>query len=182
MRFLASLLGMVILAPLSQAAAQAPADPGFGGLAGIVPIAVAAGKKIKLTGYIKTDRVEGPNRSPGYAGLWWRGDRDGNPPAFDNMAGRGASGTSAWRRYQVQLSMPKDVTNINFGVLLGGGGTAWFADLKIEIDDQPYTTEMFDAGLTSSPPLGFKYVGKAYEWAVDSFVLYNGKPTFRIRR
>ena len=42
-----------------------------------------AGKRVRLSGRLRTDQVEG------FAGVWLRvdpPDRDGRPPAFDNMA------------------------------------------------------------------------------------------------
>lgn len=175
MRIFATLLCILVLTPCTIAVAQP--DPGFGGIVSTFPVELAAGKRIKFSGYIMTEKVRG------YAGLWWRADKDSTKAvAFDNMYNRGPGDNSQWKRYQVQLDMPKDITNINFGVLLQGGGTAWFADLKIEIDKKLYTEDDFDLELTSNRPRGFGIVGAAYERVVDSVRLYNGKPTYRIRR
>jgi len=93
------------------------------------PLADVAGKKIRLSGYIRTAGV-----TAGYAGFWWRADGEKAPVAFDNMEGRGASGTTPWTRYQIDLDIPAAAKGIYFGVLLDGNGTAWFDEMAVEID------------------------------------------------
>src|SRR5438874_1374558 len=77
------------------------------------PTAVAAGHRITFSGYIKTDAI-----TTGYAGLWWRVDGASGILAFDNMATRGAKGTTDWTHYSLDLSVDSSVRNINFGMLL----------------------------------------------------------------
>lgn len=57
-------------------------DPqhGFASATGAFPAAVAAGKHVKFSGYVKTDSV-----ANGYAGLWFRADRGGEAPVFRNL-------------------------------------------------------------------------------------------------
>lgn len=60
------------VAEAAAAATRAPAGsggPAFGVATGSFPIARAAGKKVRYSGFIKTDGV-----TRGYAGLWWRVD------------------------------------------------------------------------------------------------------------
>ena len=99
------------------------------------PLDSALGKEVRYTGYIKTEGV-----TDGYAGLWWRVDGPGqrNMLAFDNMDGRGATGTTDWTRYEIELSVDTLAVNINFGVLLTGKGTAWFDALAVELDEEAY--------------------------------------------
>ncbi|MHA3047742.1 S41 family peptidase [Riemerella anatipestifer] len=85
------------------------------------------GKKITLSGYIKTENV-----TDGYAGLWMRIDPK---IAFDNMGNRGITGTTDWTKYEVTLNMnPQKTKNIVIGGLLVGKGKMWIDDLKITID------------------------------------------------
>ena len=51
------------------------------------------GKKIKLSGYLKTENVDG------YAGLWMRIDPN---IAFDNMASKNINGTNEWTKYEIE--------------------------------------------------------------------------------
>ena len=55
------------------------------------------------------------------------------------MQTRGATGSSDWKRYVIELPVDASVKNINFGMLMPGDGAAWFDALTIELDGQPYT-------------------------------------------
>jgi erythromycin esterase len=98
------------------------------------PVNYALGKKIRFTGYIKTENV-----TDGWAGLWWRVDGpNGKTLAFDNMQSHGVSGTNDWKQYVIELPVDSTAVNINFGVILAAKGTAWFDKLMVEIDGKPY--------------------------------------------
>lgn len=102
------------------------------------PVREVAGKKIVFRGSIKTRDVTG------MAALWWRADaaEQGGAGAFDNMARRAPKGTTEWKRYEIELEIPEDVVNINYGLLLAGSGTAWYDDLQVEIDGQIYQGDL----------------------------------------
>ena len=86
-----------------------------------------AGKKITLTGYIKTENVH-----EGYAGLWMRIDPS---IAFDNMNKNGIKGTTDWTKYEITLTMnPEKTTQIVVGGILNGNGKMWMDDLKVSVD------------------------------------------------
>lgn len=86
-----------------------------------------AGKKITLSGYIKTENV-----SDGYAGLWLRIDPD---VAFENMQKVGLKGTNDWKKYEVTLNMsPENTDKIVLGALLVGKGKMWVDNLTVSID------------------------------------------------
>jgi C-terminal processing protease CtpA/Prc len=87
------------------------------------------GKKIKLTGYLKTENVE-----EGFAGLWLRLDPG---VAIDNMNDRGVTGTNDWQQFTVELDLSRDVQSIVFGSLLVGKGKVWVDDLELTIDGKP---------------------------------------------
>jgi erythromycin esterase-like protein len=152
----------------------------FGVATGKFPVTVAAGKKVRFSGYIKTDRV-----SEGFAGLWWR--VDGEPGtrtlAFDNMNQRGPRGTTDWTRYVIELPVDPNARNINFGLLMPGNGTAWFDDLTIELDGQPYVDPtLFDLGFESRSPVGFYTGGNGYTVALDPTVAHGGEQSLRMSR
>ncbi len=108
--------------------------PGFGVATSTFPVDQARGKTIRFAGYIKTESVEN-----GFAGLWWRADLpDQKIGAFDNMQDRGPRNTTDWAEYVIELEIPEETVNINFGAILPGTGTAWFDNLTIEIDGHPY--------------------------------------------
>lgn len=111
-----------------------PGTKGFGVATGQFPLEPVRGRAITFSGWIRTEDVAGA-----WAGLWWRVDGPGNGSlAFDNLEGRGPTGTTPWTRYEITLPVAEEATNINFGCLLPGSGTAWFDGLEIAIDGEPY--------------------------------------------
>lgn len=91
------------------------------------------GKKITLSGYIKTESV-----TDGYAGLWMRIDPN---IAFDNMQQRGITGTTEWTKYEVTLTMnPEKTEQVVLGALLVGKGKLWLDSLAVSIDGQNIDT------------------------------------------
>jgi erythromycin esterase-like protein len=153
---------------LDQASAKAKAasrntGPAFGVATASFPVQAAAGKRIHFSGYIKTQGV-----SREWAGLWWRVDGKSEVLAFDNMQDRGATGTSDWKRYEIDLQVPADATNINFGVIHAGDGSAWFDGLSVTVDGEPYRDKSkFDLDFESSLPMGFHTAGTGYKVSLD---------------
>lgn len=88
--------------------------------------ATFGGKKIKLTGYIKTENVDG-----GWAGLWMRIDPN---VAFDNMQSRGITGTTDWTKYEIELDLNNSAKTVVVGGILIGTGKIWVDNLNITID------------------------------------------------
>ena len=156
----------------------APGGPSFGVATASFPVKDAAGKRIRFSGYIKTEGV-----TDGYAGLWWRVDGASGPVAFDNMQNRGVTGTTDWKRYVIELPVAADARNINFGALFPGNGTAWFDGLTIELDGTPYANkDAFDLDFESSAPAGFFTGGSGYQVQLDSQVFHDGKQSLRMTR
>lgn len=100
----------------------------FNALAYNIP-ATFGGKKIKLTGYIKTENV-----SNGWAGLWMRIDPQ---VAFDNMQSRGITGTTDWKKYEIELDYNSNAKKIVIGGILSGTGKIWVDNLIVTIDGKP---------------------------------------------
>jgi erythromycin esterase-like protein len=171
------------LDPIWQDVARA--QPSTGGAFGVgtatFPVAIAAGHTITFSGYIRTEHV-----TRGFAGLWWRVDGekgdDGRPKmlGFDNMADRGPRGTTPWTRYEIEMPVPSGATNINFGVLHPGNGSAWFDSLAVEIDGVPYRdTSAIDLEFESESPRGFYTGGQGYQVGIDKAVSHTGKQSLR---
>ena len=152
----------------------------FGTATGTFPISAAAGKKLRFSGFIKTENVDGT------AGLWWRVDGpDKKMLAFDNMQQLHISGTTDWRQYSFELPIAPEVQNINFGMLVSGGGTAWFDDLKVELDGVPYNDPSFDFTFESPGPKPrgfFTGMNSTYSILLDPAVAHSGKQSLRIQR
>lgn len=86
------------------------------------------GKKVKMTGYLKSENVEG------WAGLWLRVDGTGRAESlsFDNMQDRPIKGTSDWTKCEIILNVPDNSSTLNFGALLSGTGKIWFDNITFE--------------------------------------------------
>ena len=160
-----------------------------------------AGKTVRFSAWIKTENVRN-----GYAGQWWRvdGPREGtNRPtlAFDNSQARiiegtsddkngtvrGATGTTPWTLYEFELPVGKTASNINFGVVFTGAGTAWVDAMKVELDGEPYSNPQFDFDFESPKAQGF-YTGCGgnagctdYKVGIDDTVSYYGHQSLKMQ-
>lgn len=107
----------------------------FGAIDWPIP-ATFEGKKITLTGYVKTKDVG--QQPDTFAGLWVRIDGHDGPLEFDNMQNRGLKGSLDWQAYTVTLPLPDEAVTIHVGGLLAGSGTAWFDDFSVTVDGKPF--------------------------------------------
>lgn len=103
------------------------------------------GKRVRLTGYIKSKDVKD------WAGMWFRIDgEDKNPLGFDNMQKRAIKGNTDWKKYEIVLDAPQNSKAFAFGVLLAGTGEVWLDDLKFEVVDK--SVPLTDITLKNSSP------------------------------
>jgi len=96
------------------------------------------GKRVKMTGFVKSENVTT------WAGLWLRVDQMGSnqPLSFDNMGDRPIKGTIDWTKFEIGLNVPNNASFISNGGLLNGVGQIWFDNISFEIvDDIIPTTE-----------------------------------------
>jgi len=160
--------------------AKAPSQSGgqdFGVATFTFPVQAAKGKRIRYSGYIKTEGI-----SRGWAGLWWRVDGRTGVLAFDNMQDRGAKGTTDWKRYEIELPVATEAQAIYFGMLHAGDGSAWFDGLSVEVDGAPYAdTSGFDLDFESPTPKGFQSGGSGYQVQVVDDVFQSGKQSLRMK-
>lgn len=94
------------------------------------------GKRIKMSGYVKSENVSG------WSGLWLRVDQSNSavPLSFDNMHDRPVTGTTDWKKYEIVLDVPGNASLIAFGALLSRNGQIWFDKLSFEIVDDACKT------------------------------------------
>jgi erythromycin esterase-like protein len=158
---------------LALNASRATQRSAFGTASGMFPVEVAVGKRIRFSGYIKTENVSS------YAGFWWRADVNNQSAAFANLGAAAPKGTTDWNRYELEIAIPANATAIYFGPLLAGDGTAWFDDLQVEIDGKPYTGGDYDFTFEASTLKGLSPSGPTYPSRLDD-VAHSGKQSLRI--
>lgn len=156
-------------------APPAPQQTAYGTAMGMFPVAVAAGKTVHFSGYIKTDNVSQN------AGLWLRAaDSKTEQAAFANLGPAAPTGTTGWQRYELEISIPANATGIYFGPYLAGSGTAWFDDLKVEINGVPYSSDEYDFSFEAASLKGLRPIFLAYPTQLDDQVAHGGKQSLRI--
>lgn len=153
------------------------ATTAFGVATGSFPPDQAAGKKIRFSGWIRTENLE-----DGFAGLWWRADKaNGDVGAFDNMGGRGPRGTTDWQHFSIDLDIPADTSNINFGVIMPGKGRAWFDDLTIDVDGKPWTAPNADLSFDGDAISGLMPgMSTTYRAVLDRDIKHGGAASLRL--
>ncbi|HJZ73147.1 MAG TPA: tetratricopeptide repeat protein [Vicinamibacterales bacterium] len=114
--------------PSAYLRSKKPKIDGFGTLMQSFSAEQYVGRRVRLSAFVKSENVQG------WAGLWMRVDgKGGNAPlAFDNMQDRSIKGTTDWRNYDVVLDILPEAVSISIGILLGGTGTVWMNDTRVE--------------------------------------------------
>ena len=102
---------------------------GFGGMMQTTSAEDFVGKRVRLSGWIKT---EDANEGGGH--LWLRvdGQQQGVSLQFDNMDNRAAKGTTDWQEASVVLDVPTEASALAFGFFVQGGGKMWVSGTKME--------------------------------------------------
>ncbi|MCU0442721.1 MAG: hypothetical protein MUE96_10010 [Bacteroidia bacterium] len=117
-----------------------PKIKGFGTLMQNANPAQYLGKRVKLSGWVKTKDVKKG------AALWFRVDHKDetgkiNMLGFDNMWNRLIKGTTEWTKYELVLDVPKEADNLAYGALLSGTGQIWFDEITLtEVDSTVQST------------------------------------------
>lgn len=143
-----------------------------------VPVNTFAGKTIRFSGYIKTEDVAG-----GAARLWCRADgADSKQLALENMKSGGATATSDWRPYSIDLAVPANAARIHFGIIFPATGTAWFDDLRLQVAAKSGEGEtLFESGFEAEGLSGFSVDGHGQEIEHDRGSFHSGSQSLRIR-
>jgi len=111
---------------------------------------------------------------------------NGNPEPTNGKM-RGAVGTTPWTRYEIELPVDTTASNINFGMMLVGTGTAWVDGMKVELDGQPYDNRQLDIDSQSATVKGY-YMGCGgtlgctdYKVGLDNTVVYQGHQSIKLQ-
>lgn len=106
---------------------EVKAHSGWGALEQDLKATHYGGRRMRLSGFIRTENVKGG------AGLFLRVDgADRRVLASDDMRGRRLRGTNEWTYAEVVLDIPANATGITYGLLLEGSGKAWVDFVKLE--------------------------------------------------
>src|ERR1700722_584958 len=91
-------------------------------------------------------------------------------------------GTTGWDPCEIKLPVPDGASNINFGLLFTGTGTAWFDALRIELDGVPYVNpQLFDLDFESGKAKGFYTGGNGYKVGVDNTTAWSGSQSLKMQ-
>lgn len=121
------------------------------------------GKRVRMTGYMKTKDVSD------WAGFWLRIDtKEGekNIP-FDNMhdgkKDRSVKGTTEWTKYEIVLDVPLSTEELAYGALLSGTGQIWFDNITFEIVDNSVNTTGISVPSTEEPVIPSEPINLDFE-------------------
>lgn len=132
---------------------KSPKENEFGTLMQTINAESYLGKRLRLSGYIKSEDIKG------WSGIWMRIDGENNQQlGFDNMLGREIKGTTDWRKYDVVLDIPSNSKTINYGVLLGGKGKVWFDNFNLEeVDKSVQVTNLMKENKLPNKPINLDF-------------------------
>jgi hypothetical protein len=133
-------------------------EGGFGGMMQTTSAENYVGKRVRLSGWIKTE-----DANQGGGSLWLRidGQERGQMLGFDNMQNRAVKGTSDWQEASLVLDVPDGASALAYGFFVSGGGKMWVNGQRMEVvgSDVPTTnmiTKKSPTALPSAPRnLGF---------------------------
>lgn len=133
---------------------------GFGGMMQSASAQDYAGKRVRLSGWVKTQEA---NEGGGH--LWLRidGQERGQTLGFDNMDNRPVKGNADWQEASLVLDVPLDARALAYGFFVSGGGKMWVSGQRIEVvgNDVPTTNMLKNPVLPATPRnLGFGPTGQ----------------------
>ncbi len=115
----------------------------FGTLLNIAPQEKYLGRRVRLSGYMKSENVVG------WASFWMSvtGESKYKSVSFDNMVNRPVKASTDWQKYDIVLDVPINASSISYGALVCGTGQIWFDNVQLEIVDK--TVPITDMNLLS---------------------------------
>ncbi len=112
------------------------------------------GKRIRLSGYIKSQNVSEK------AGFWLRIGQANSQSflAFDSMMDRAVTGTTDWKKYEIVLDVPEGLANFLWRIA-SRNRQIWFDKLNFEIVDTnvPTTGKKADRVKVKDEPMNLDF-------------------------
>ncbi|MCE2425852.1 MAG: hypothetical protein J4F45_12285, partial [Pseudomonadales bacterium] len=111
-----------------------PPGGGFGNVMQAVDGAPYRGKRVRFSGWVRTEvPLSLPGFPSGQAQAWFRVDRpERRMGFFDNMNDRPIR-SKDWQRFEIVGDIDADAERINFGLILTGRGKAWLDSVAIDV-------------------------------------------------
>jgi hypothetical protein len=136
--------------PSAYVQSLTPTVDGFGGMMQTISSEAYAGKRVRLSGWVKTEEA---NQGGGH--LWLRidGEERGQMLGFDNMDNRPVKGSSDWQEASIVLDVPQNAAALAYDFFVSGGGKMWVSGQKIEeVGADVPTTNMLGSGAKRALP------------------------------
>jgi hypothetical protein len=95
------------------------------------PVGDYGGKRIRISAYVKADKVKA--RGALIGSVDERTQYGKRTYSFDDMSDRPVQGTIDWTQQIIVLDVPPEATFITIGALLFGEGKLWVDDIKVEV-------------------------------------------------
>lgn len=103
--------------------------PNSGSVTQTIDAALYHGKRVRLTGWLRTEEVD---HDEGWAGLWVRTDGRAGRLSYANTHEEPVRETAGWTRVNVVVDVDRRAEVISFGFMLMGSGKVWADDLAFE--------------------------------------------------
>lgn len=105
--------------------------PGFGTLLQTASADKYKGKRLRMSADMRT-------KDASRAAFWLRADQRGGKGMLllDNMNERPITGTTEWKRYEIEMDVPEEATHIIYGAMLTSTGQIWFDNVRLETVDK----------------------------------------------
>lgn len=104
----------------------------FGAIYQQVEAAAHRGRRVRLSGWLRTEDARG-SFTGGGAVLMVQAMQRGAPLAWNHMKESPVSGTTAWTRYAIELDVPAAADRLEVGAMLHGPGRLWLDDVELVV-------------------------------------------------
>ena len=94
------------------------------------------GKRIRLSGFLKTENVESIEHVKGGTALWLQIEGVNETLRQANAKEHALRGTHGWVRREMEVEVPQTSISVGLGFGLGGRGQVWLSDVQLEAVDE----------------------------------------------
>ena len=108
-----------------------------------------AGKRIKLSAYLKSENVVDNNNTRYGVQLWAYSYSDSD--LYMTSSAGNIKGTTDWKKYTIVFDVPKNTPSITYGLSVSGQGLAWIDSISWEVVDKE-TTPIKNATYANDKP------------------------------